>query len=693
MKFLYGIFAITIFVSSFLLFQVQPLIGKHILPWYGGSSAVWVTAMLFFMVALAVGYIYALLLSRFKLLYQAIIHVLVLTTTLIVVKSNFQIWPSAITPTIDDLTIGFSDPVLAVFFTLLLTVGLPFTLLSSTSSLLQLWYGTLSGKEPFSLYGISNIGSLLGLLSYPIFFERWFSTYVQGQLWTYTFVVYVALMLVILYTVFIFNKKSETKKELMVGQKFQASSKQFLIWAGVASVPVMVMLTGTSFMTVSVAPVPFLWVGPLALYLLSFIITFRSGFRLPLWINEVIVVLSSITLLLVAVSSFNIFLVVLLTHLTLFAIYHWCHEVLYESRPVTEGLTLFYVALSIGGIFGSLLIKILSAYLLVIPIELILILLFSALFISYRWYLNKDTAIPIFNFKLTKAISLFFMIVVVVASAFHIYKFEHDSVAKKRNFYGYKAVVMSDLNDVKTLSLQHGITNHGYQIYQDGELLNVPTSYYGSSSGVGEVFSFLQSRDEFGLSVAIAGLGSGGLLPYCRDKDNFIYFEIDQNVIDLAKDHFTYLEYCANNEIILADARLALQKIKNEKGGGLYDFIILDAYADDMMPMHLMTKEAVDLYQSLLKPDGVLAIHISSRYLNLLPVIKAVAEANMLSAKFLHDNNPDVNAVESLWTVMVKDQDIFSNEIFVNNFSDFSEVEKSVLWTDTYSALWPVVKF
>ncbi len=264
MNFLYGIFAVTIFLSSFLLFQVQPLLGKHILPWFGGSSAVWVSAMLFFMVALAVGYIYAMFLSRLKLWYQVIVHIGVIIISVILIKSHLALWSSAITPDLSDLALNFSDPVLAVFKTLLITIGLPFALLSSTSSLLQVWYGNLSGKEPFSLYSISNVGSLLGLLSYPLFFERFFSTHTQGEWWTYGFITYVGLLLLIIYILLILKKPTVNK---VVVNDFEPapSTKQFLIWTGIASVPVMTMLAGTTFMTSSIAPVPFLWVGPLAL--------------------------------------------------------------------------------------------------------------------------------------------------------------------------------------------------------------------------------------------------------------------------------------------------------------------------------------------------------------------------------------------------------------------------------------------
>lgn len=692
MNFLYGIFAVTIFLSSFLLFQVQPLLGKHILPWFGGSSAVWVSAMLFFMVALAVGYIYAMYLSRLKLWYQVIVHIGVIIISVILIKSHLTLWSSAITPDLSDLALNFSDPVLAVFKTLLVTIGLPFALLSSTSSLLQVWYGNLSGKEPFSLYSISNVGSLLGLLSYPLFFERFFSTHTQGEWWTYGFITYVGLLLLIIYILLIL-KKPTVNKVVINDLEPAPSTKQFLIWTGIASVPVMTMLAGTTFMTSSIAPVPFLWVGPLALYLISFIITFRSGARLPLWVNELLVLLFALlTILLIVVlsTSANVVLLMIMMHLTLFTIYHWCHEYLYALRPKAEHLTSFYVALSIGGIVGSLLIKLSTSYILVLPIELLVILVLSVAFIAYNFFTNKAQSHSILSQKQTRSLVTAVLILVLVAGGMYINKFEKNAFDQERNFFGYKAVVETVVEGERGRTLQHGMTNHGYQIYLDNEPQILPVSYYGSSAGVGKAFSYLRSRNLEKPKVAIAGLGSGGLLAYCQPEDEFTIFEIDPDVYTLAKENFTYLKHCPKAEVIISDARLAFADI-NKNNQEIYNLIILDAYADDMMPIHLLTVEAMKTYKDLLVEDGVIAVNISSRYLDLLPVLGALADTNNLSVRYLFDKKPAAYGVSSVWVLLAKDEDIFAHETF-SGLSDFSQVEKRVLWTDTYSALLPIVR-
>jgi len=234
------------------------------------------------------------------------------------------------------------------------------------------------------------------------------------------------------------------------------------------------------------------------------------------------------------------------------------------------------------------------------------------------------------------------------------------------------------------------MTNHGYQIYLDNEPQILPVSYYGSSAGVGKAFSYLRSRNLEKPKVAIAGLGSGGLLAYCQPEDEFTIFEIDPDVYTLAKENFTYLKHCPKAEVIISDARLAFADI-NKNNQEIYNLIILDAYADDMMPIHLLTVEAMKTYKDLLVEDGVIAVNISSRYLDLLPVLGALADTNNLSVRYLFDKKPAAYGVSSVWVLLAKDEDIFAHETF-SGLSDFSQVEKRVLWTDTYSALLPIVR-
>lgn len=692
----YSLFATTIFLSSFLLFQVQPLIGKHILPWYGGSSAVWVTALFFFMVALALGYVYALVLSRLRIFTQAVIHFLFVLLVVVQTIYHAKFWPSGITPNLESLS-AIADPTWSVFITLAVAIGLPFVLLSSTSSLLQLWYNRLSGKEPFALYSVSNVGSLLGLLSYPILFEPLLSTYVQGDWWTFGLAIYLGLLSAIIFTLIYDNYLASVKYGETIPVKVAREIfdyRRFIIWTSVASIPVAALLAGTTFMTTAIAPIPLLWVGPLALYLGSFIWTFRKRTQpLQLEFNEGIVI--ALGLGAVVLSSFGVtpvFVTIFIIHLALFSIFHWCHEYLYSIKPEAENLTTFYVALSIGGVFGSLVIKISSLYILVLPFELSIILSGSILFILYRWYKSVPDFLPPRLKKSAKKYTIALAILICLVSINQVYVFEKDSQGQARNFFGYKAIINYEQNGVKVQSMQHGMTNHGFQVIRDGKLQIEPSSYYGTTSGMGKAISYLRrSRDE-GIKVAVIGLGAGSLAAHCKEGDELTFVEIDPQVISLTQKYFTYLESCPVAEVVLGDGRLVMENVKATNPEIRYDAIVLDAYADDMMPVHLMTREAFALYKSLLKEDGIIAINISSRYLDLLPVTVFLAEENKLAARHRYDEKPVTPTyVPSYWVVFAKSEEVLSSIDFTE-IQTFNDYKPRVKWTDTYSAILPVIK-
>lgn len=691
----YSLFALTIFLSSFLLFQVQPLIGKHILPWYGGSSAVWVTALFFFMVALAVGYIYALWLVKLRYRLQAIIHLVFTAAVVGLIFFHTKIWPSGITPSKEGLLLFDLDPTLSVFATLLLAIGLPFFLLSSTSSLLQFWYGSISGKDLSSLYGISNVGSLLGLLSYPFIFEPFLSTFTQGVWWTFGLAMYIGFLVSVIQLVIRFDSNGRESNQSSDSEAFTSDNTKggFIKWLLVASVPVMALLSGTTFMTTTVAPVPLLWVGPLTLYLISFVWSFRDRRSLGVrQFHELAVLVSAMmALLLVTKGIASVLASVLVIHISLYAIFHWCHEYLFATRPSTKQLPLFYVALALGGILGSLVIKVSSLWILVRPLELTFILLGAISFIVYLWYPElPDIFPPKIREKKRHFLALIVLFVVAVASAH--FSFARTKVYDEaRNFFGHKAVFESEKDDVKFRGIRHGTTNHGFQVIEDGELIVVPASYYSETAGIGRTFKYLRDNNENSLKVVVVGLGTGGLTAYCRPGDEFLFIEIDPQVVAMAKENFTYLEYCPQYELLVGDGRLELEKINKEDPSREFDLIILDAYADDMMPIHLMTREAISFYKTLLSKNGILAINISSRYLGLLPVAKFLATENGLSVRHYFDTKDySKYAVASQWVVMAKKEEVFSHKE-MEELQTIPE-EKLVRWTDTYSAILPVVR-
>ncbi len=685
---LYFLYASTIFISAFLLFQVQPLLGKHILPWFGGSPAVWITALFFFMGGLAVGYMYALVLSLLTRVWQVLIHSVVTVFVIVVLFRNSQHWPSAITPTLTDTSL-VGDPALVVFTILATSVGLPFALLSSTSSLLQFWYGRATGCEPFSLYAISNAGSLLGLLSYPFLFERFLSTPMQGWWWAVGFSVYCALLAAVILQ-YLQRDQVATQSTLSERLGTKPSVKQFVIWVLLASIPIMTMVTATDYLTGYVVAVPFLWVIPLSLYLLSFIVSFRGGHSFPRQYTYVFSLLATV-LALGAISQTLVPVVptVLLIFIAIFSVNHLCHEWLYSLRPDKEHLTAFYVALALGGIFASAIVLLATLYVVPLPVEFIIFLIavgvFSAVILIYyhRSFLTQwhRLALPL---VILSAGAL------LVSGYSVIDRHTTERIASERNFFGYKAVTERIDEAYGTRrTLIHGVTNHGYQ-FSSPDVRYRPTGYYSETSGVGKGFAYLRALKPEGLRVAVAGLGAGALAARCQPEDSFTFFEIDPQIVSLAQEYFSFLDHCTQHEVVLGDARLAKATVAATVNEPIYDFIILDAYADDTMPIHLMTAEAIAEYLPLLVEDGLLAIHISSRYLQLLPVIHALAEDNQLVAYHRLDRDYSVIDVPSHWVLLARD-DIFAAEQFAG--MELVDESRPRLWTDRYSTLLPLVRW
>jgi spermidine synthase len=684
---LYYLAAVTIFLSSFLLFQVQPLIGKHILRWFGGSAAVWLTAMLFFMVALGVGYGYALVVTRLTPVVQVLAHSGFLVSVGLVLWRHAAQWPSAITPAVTDVSLG-SAPTVAILTTLTLSVGLPFVALSATSTLVQLWYGRLSGTEPFSLYSVSNIGSLLGLLSYPFLLERLLPTTVHGAWWSYGFGVYVVLLLILMG--WYVRHRAVAVRTVSSATHTPVHWRRFLLWVGLTAVPVATLVSGTKFLTSAIAPVPLLWVVPLALYLVSFIVSFRPHQREPLQpIHGAMVFFGTLSITFLVTSS-TILLLVPLVLLALFLVYHMCHEALYEARPDTEGSPLYYVALALGGIVGSGGMTLVALYLLVLPIEFLLILMVVVGYSMWQ-FVVVFASLPIRGVS-PRTVAVAGIGLVVVLQGTYVYQVLESALVLERNFYGAKAIYERSLTASTTARVVvHGKTNHGAQLRVDDAWLHTPVAYYATSSGVGRALTVMQEAHPDGLRVVVMGLASGGLAAYCRPQDAFTFIEIDPTMVTFARDYFTWLEQCPQAEIIVADGRLALAEQAAALVPPTYDVMILDAYADDVMPIHLMTEEAFQLYHLLLADDGLIAINISSRYLELRPVLAALANDTGLVGRVHFDSGdlpPGVYA--SLWGVFAKDDTRFTaGPLTVLQSLD---PHTPVRWTDTHSALFPIVK-
>lgn len=684
----YRLCAITTFLSAFLLFQIQPLISKHILPWFGGGAMVWITALFFFMLILLFGYIYVLIISFYSLKFQKSIHSLLIVLVSWSLLYHYFIWTSSITPLFSDHFLS-SSPIIDILFLLSVSIGAPFFLLSTTSSLLQLWYWNSTGNEPFSLYAISNIGSLLGLLSYPFLFEPIFSTTMQGTIWTSLFVVYIIFLLFILLKTQLLPSDN-TKEVSWVFLQVRRSLNiiHFLEWIGVASIPVMTMLTSTSYISGFIASMPFIWIIPLSLYLVSFIISFRWGDRTVGSLTLLgVFFMSIIGLSLISFSNnITVPVVLIVLWLSVFAISHYCHEWLYENRPIPLQLPWFYVALSIGGVFGSSLVLLSTLFILKSPLEYLYILIGMMIITLYQLYYFS---LKKYDISKWNVLLLWFIFFIVIGFLIHTQiEYSKQVIAQERNFYGSKKILENTNSEWKVYrSITHELTTHWFE-YRDDENNGQPNSYYTSTSGLGRMMQYIKQKSDRWLDVAIIGLWAWIINTYCWPNDSFTFFEVDQEVYDLAQKYFTFLNHCNDKTIKIWDARKLLWI--DQKNNKKYDIIIIDAYADDAVPAHLITSEAVKLYLSLLKQNGIIAIHISSRYLDLLPVISGLTLDNSLFWRFYKDTSPSFRGSPSLWTLLTKDTTLFSAQEF-DIMKDISTIAP-LLWTDTKNALWPIVR-
>jgi hypothetical protein len=607
----YRLTALAIFLSAFLLFAIQPIASKHLLPYFGGSSSVWATSLLFFTTILFFGYAYVYFLTSQKARSQTRIHASVIgVIALITVALTFV--SGSIYPSLDWLTESTLHPSLRVLLALTLGVGLPYFALSTTGPLLQYWYGSISNEQPYKLYALSNVGSLLALLSYPFLIEPFIPLPAEEIVWVALFALYAALVGIIALSM---------RHVHIERARFQITSSrsQTLEWIGYAALPAFLLVAVTTVITQLISPVPLLWILPLAIYLITFILAFSGAGRtvyMPLF-----VLIAAVGAYLYTPARPSEIVPHVSTYLTfLFFACMMCHVLLYEKRPDTAGLPSFYLATSLGGAIGTLLASIVAPLLLndfwefAIGLALAAATAFAILSNDFYPRIMKDRTIRAIKIIVPFLIGVLLVNTVTAAAS--------PSVLVSRNFYG---TVQLKFEEDATV-LQHGTTVHGLQATEQA-LEYVPSTYYTRLSGVGRALQYTDERLR-GLAkrVAIVGLGTGTLATYCNENDVFMFFEIDPRIKETASSYFSYLAKCEHSGVKIGDGRILLQQESDEALPG-YDVIAVDAFTDDSIPAHLMTKEAVALYAERLRTKrGIIAIHTSNRYLALSPVILSIAE-------------------------------------------------------------------
>ena len=680
----------TSFLSAFLLFQVQPILGKIILPWFGGSPAVWTTSMFFFQVVLLAGYCYAHFLNRFfSLVVQACIHVMVIGIAVLLLP----IYPSDSLKTIS-LDI---NPTWNVLEVLSRTVGVQFFLLSTTAPLTQVWWQRISSRSPYWLYAISNLGSLLALLSYPFLVEPLLGTQWQAFMWAILFTcVAVLITCCCIASVRLYQKKTTTDSvQETAPTEARPSWQHYATWILLSSCGSILLLSMTNHLSQNVAVVPFLWVMPLAVYLLSFILTFsdleiyhRNRF------GAVMLASTTVCAILYANDSLisNIALVVIIHLIALFSGCMVCHGELVRQKPSSHHLTGFYLAVSAGGALGGFFVSILAPQIFLQYFEYPLVLIACwGIFICVAL---RDKKGKLYRGKPVWAWAL---IVIIFACFAHflqrgVMETTSDAFILRRNFYGVLSVYGFAGDQGPELGLRNGTIRHGEQ-YLDEAKREEPTSYYIQSSGLGYVMKYLDDRPN--RKVGMLGLGVGTIAAYSKKGDAFRAYEINPAVIDIATspDVFSFWELLekrgASGTIVEGDARLALENELSRGTPQEFDLLVLDVFSGDAIPIHLLTREAFSVYLDHLAENGVIAIHVSNRHLDLAPVVHGLAKERGLKSAYINDAES-----ESTWMIvatltLLQEIAAASDQEYLDKPLD----DSLVYWTDDYSDIFSILRF
>jgi len=655
------LFACTLFISASLMFVLQPMFGKTLLPLLGGSPAVWNTCMVFYQSILFLGYLYAHYLSGFSQRNkQILIHIAIILISCIALPLGL---PENTAPPTEN------NPTFWIVKTLLISIGLPFFVVSTTAPLLQKWFANIghhTSGDPYYLYTASNAGSLLALVSYPFIIEPLTGLSEQKYFWSLG---YVLLALLISGCALITSRNTLPIKSIResVSQPTALTTNTQFHWLILSFVPSSLLLGLTNFISTDIASVPLLWIIPLTLYLLSFILVFSKWGQT---IHKGMVSLQPIILLpFIAYSFINPailpYWVDLILHLTAFFLAIMvCHGELAKNRPSTEHLTTFYLLMSLGGMLGGMFntfiapfifssvyeypIMIIAA-LMLRPDSLIarefnfkqiglqtilpLTLLLSGLLI---YLLNKNLIEHIdviggtlillagvsYAFR-SQSITLSLLTAVIIFFAIGLHSIFTNTIHQERTFFGVLSVREGTLLDEKNRPEKyneffHGTTKHGAQRLT-AKWQKTPLTYYSRPGPIGQLFKTYEAKNQNWV-IGSVGLGAGALACYAMPNQAWTFYEIDPTVVEIAKnpDYFKYLHLCGKDlKMKVGDARLSLTKEPDNK----FDLLIMDAFSSDSVPTHLLTQEAIKLYFNKLKPDGILAFHITNRHLSLKKVL------------------------------------------------------------------------
>jgi hypothetical protein len=694
-----AVYALTIFTGAFLLFQVQPLIGKYILPWFGGGPGVWTTCLLFFQVLLLGGYAYAHWISeRLKPRAQAVAHLALLAAALALLP---------ITPNDSWKPSGQGNPTLQILALLGASLGLPYFVLSATGPLMQHWFSrTHPGRSPYRLYALSNAGSLLALVSYPFLFEPHLTRRAQSCWWGWGLAAYALCCALCAAT--LWRAQTEKADPTAPGAAdptpcdaaptapqaaanpsalrctFYVLRSAPLLWLLLPACASVLLLATTNKLCQDVAVIPFLWVLPLGLYLLSFIICFDSPrwYLRPLLVPALAAVLAGVCWALFRGPDLSIYKQVAIYSGGLFIACMVCHGELYRLRPDPRRLTGFYLMVAAGGALGGVLVAVVAPLVFKDYYELHCGLVLCGLLIAGVCARERR--------YVTTGLLTLGVAALAVVLWHQVRNTRAGAVFKTRNFYGVMTVYEYNHDDPKSryYLLLHGRITHGMQ-FADPERSRWPTSYYGPDSGIGRAVLALPPEPR---RIGVVGLGTGTLTALGRAGDYFRIYEINPQVCQVATHWFHYLSQSPGQvEVALGDARLSMEKEPPQR----FDLLALDAFSSDSIPVHLLTKEAFQVYERHLAPNGIIAVHVSNHYLNLQPVVANLARQFGYQAAVIDYVDDDVEywLYSSTWMLLCRSEDVLgSAAISELAYRANTNATKIPLWTDDFASLFQILQ-
>ena len=671
-----AISGLAIFLGAFLLFQIQPIIAKMILPWFGGSAVVWTACMLFFQTELLLGYAYAHWLSSQTRRGAHWLHIGLLAASLVLLPIIPSPWWKPA---------GDENPLPRILGLLAVTVGAPYFLLSSTSPLVQTWYARRSGgAAPYRFFALSNLASLLALLSYPVLVEPWVPARVQGLLWSAEYAVFALVLAWLAYGSAAHRSAAHISPATTAQDDHSGGPSwgQRAVWIILPACASFLLLATTNHLCQNVAVVPFLWIVPLSLYLLSFILCFdrehwyHRKFMLPLYAAALA---SAGYLLLHEVPGSSVFLHITAYAATFFIICMFCHGELALRKPGSAHLTQFYLMVSLGGALGSALVGVAAPLVLrgvyEFPMGLAACGMLT-LMLEYRKSWRTD------------AIWATLAVWLLVVTGAQMSASAVGTRLMARSFYG--ALRVTDSIDPAAgepqRTLVHGVVAHGVQLLSPA-LRHEPTSYYARSSGVGIA---LRGLGDQSVKVGVIGLGAGTMAAYGRRGDEYRFYELDPLVIRTAQSEFSFLQDSgAKIELIAGDGRLALEREHDRQ----FDLLAVDAFSGDSIPVHLLSREAFELYFDRLAPSGVLAVHVSNSFLDLAPVVGRAAQTLGKFARVVEvQEDAREHRGHSLWVLLASHPKTLDRLLPPGTWRPAPAPAWLRVWTDDYSNLFQILK-